>query len=93
MNVKKILFWAAAAMVAVPVARIVWLKRQDGADSDARRGAKFDGKSPYREIVADTLSQHEGEESPMVKAFEEALEQETHLEKQLAQDIGLRSPA
>ena len=93
MNVKKILFWAAAAVVAVPVARMVWLKRQEGVDSDARRGAKMDGRSPYREIVADTLSQHKGEESPMLKAFEEALEQETHLEKQLAQEIGLRSPA
>lgn len=93
MDVKKILFWAAAAAAAVPVARVVWLKRKDGADTDARRGASVDGKSPYREIVADTLQDHKGEQSPMVKAFEEALEQETHTEKQLAEEIGLRSPA
>ncbi|BDI30841.1 hypothetical protein CCAX7_28920 [Capsulimonas corticalis] len=90
MNVKKILFWAAAVAVAVPVARVVWLRRQESSDTDARRSAKFDGKSPYREIVADTLHEHKGEESPMVRAFEEALEQETHAERQLAQDIGLR---
>ena len=37
-----------------------------------------DTPSPYVPVIADVLHEHEGEDTPMVHAFEAALEHATH---------------
>ena len=47
--------------------------------------------SPYIPVVEKVLHQHEGEDLPMVHAFEAALEEERRHEEQLAQDAGVHA--
>ena len=47
--------------------------------------------SPVAPVVEDVLKKHQGEDSPIVHAFEEALEEERRHEEQLAHDAGVRA--
>jgi hypothetical protein len=49
-----------------------------------------DAVSPYRPVIEEVLHQHQGEDSPMVHAFEAALEEERHHEEQLAHETGVQ---
>ena len=61
----------------------------------ARRRERWDGergeatRSPYSSMIAEKLEEHNGADRPILRAFEEALEHEAILERQLAQDVGL----
>ncbi|MBV9848139.1 MAG: hypothetical protein JO250_00485 [Armatimonadetes bacterium] len=57
----------------------------------AESTAPLPGASPVAPVVEDVLKKHQGEDSPMVHAFEEALEEERRYEEQLAHDAGVRA--
>ena len=85
-------FVAAAALVsAVIIARRIAMRAKDNAqDQDRRAREGMEETSPCRSIVEETLMRHEGEDSAMRHAFEEALEEEHRYEKALARETGLR---
>jgi hypothetical protein len=51
---------------------------------------RADTGSPYTPLIAEVLHQHQGEGTPLVQAFEAALEEERHYEEQLAREVGVR---
>lgn len=67
MKTQKLLLLLAVAAVALLV-----FKKQDGAQ--ATGGSAESDHSPVVQVVEETLHQHEGEDNPIVHAFEEALE-------------------
>lgn len=47
--------------------------------------------STVKPVVEKVLHQHQGEDTPMVHAFEAALEEERQHEEQLAKDVGVHA--
>ena len=47
--------------------------------------------SPHVPVVENVLHQHQGEDTPMVHAFEQALEEERRHEENLASDGGVHA--
>ena len=89
MNVFKGIMMGAVATAVVVLARREMrsrTRRDAEADVRSRRGES----SPYRGVVEETLKQQTGSDTPMVRAFEQALEEEHRLERQLARETGLR---
>lgn len=87
MKYQNILITLAVAAIAIPLLKSLydWAQTPSGAQST-------NGASPkVKKMVEQTLHQHEGEDSPFVQAFEEALEEETHHEQALAHSAGLRA--
>ena len=72
-------------LVAGTAVALVAKKVMDGRMS-AAEGASGDAVR----VVQNVLHEHAGEDKPFVHAFEEALEQETRAEAQLAEEAGLR---
>lgn len=67
-------------------------KRTQTRDRHSRESAKTFKRSPLSSIIAGTLKEHEDDdESTMIDAFEEALEVEARMERQLARETGLRA--
>ena len=65
-------------LLAVAVAAYLLLKKKDETSAAAS------APSPVVQVVAETLHQHEGEDTPIVHAFEEALEQKAKQEETTA---------
>ncbi len=59
-------------LLAVAAAALLVFKKQDGPQ--ATGGSGEPNNSPVAQVVEETLHQHEGEDNPIVHAFEEALE-------------------
>ena len=70
MNVRNVMTFAAIMAALLLLAQAL---RQQNAQVTGTRSVNAPG-SPIPSMVADTLHQHEGEESTFVHAFEEALE-------------------
>ena len=59
-------------LLAVTAAALLVFKKQ--SDSQTVGGSADAENSPVAKVVEETLHQHEGEDNPIVHAFEEALE-------------------
>lgn len=81
---------AVAAVAAAGVA-LALSRRRAFWDRQMRESAKTFDRSPYSDMIADQLKEHEGEDTPLRHAFEDALEIETRLEQQLARETGLKN--
>jgi hypothetical protein len=57
---------------------------------EAAKAQGRDAPPPARSIVVEQLKEHRQDETPFVRAFETALEREGMLEKQFAQENGLK---
>jgi len=58
-----------------------------------RRGEPFDvghALPHFSGVIAEVLHEHEGEESPIPHAFEDAFQEEEELERQLARETDVR---
>ena len=85
---------AGVALVTASVTAaviVVFNRRQAEWDRQVRDSSKSMPKSPYSGLIAEKLVEYSGEASPIVHAFEEALEVETRLERQLARETGLEA--
>ena len=76
-------------IVAVGAAGVLLARRYVQSTPDT--GAAGPAHSALAPVVETVLHQHEGEDSPMVHAFEQALEEERRHEEQLAHDVGVRA--
>jgi len=90
MKLLKIVVGMTVACLAGLAVKLVWDIRRAEWDKQIRESSKVFERSPYAEVVAETLREHQGEDTPLVHAFEEALETESRMERQLAHDTGLR---
>ena len=76
------------ALVTVGVAGALIVRRLNENALAPALASPAPASSPYVPVVEKALHQHEGEVSPMVHAFETALEEERRHEKQLAHEVG-----
>ena len=81
----------AILVTAAAVGGIVVIlnRRRLEQDKQTRDISKSKDLSPYSGMIAEKLGEFDGEDTPILHAFEEALEQESHHERQLARDVGL----
>ena len=73
MKLQTVLFWAAVAGAAY-----LLLKKPEAAPSGATGRSLNPDDAPVLHVVEETLHKHEGEDNPIVHAFEEALEHKHH---------------
>jgi len=81
--------FVTATLTAVAI--VLLKRRQAEWDRQMRDSSKSMPKSQYAGLIAEKLVEHEGETSPILNAFEQALEVETRLEQQLARETGLQA--
>jgi hypothetical protein len=69
MNYKNMLIVIGAVAVVVPLVKMIYDRVQTVKD-----GSSTDGTNPkVKKLVSETLKQHEGEDSPFVHAFAQAV--------------------
>ena len=78
-------------LLAIGAAGALIVRLLSQSASRARASFSHARSSPYVPVVENVLHQHEGEDSPMVHAFEVALEEERRHEEQLAHDVGVHA--
>jgi len=90
---KSVSIIAVTALALATVASVVLIVNRRRADWDRqmRDSSKSRIRSPYSSLITEKLVEHDGEESPILHAFEEALEVEMRLEQQLAKETGLQA--
>lgn len=89
MNVfKGIVLGIVATAAVVLVRREMRSRTRRDAEADIRSRRRE--SSPYRGVVEETLKQQTGSDTPMFRAFEQALEEEHRLERQFARETGLK---
>jgi len=81
----------ALAFAAVASMVVILNRRRAEWDRQMRESSKSMPRSPYSNLIAKKLGEHNGQTSPILHAFEEALEAETRLEQQLARETGLQA--
>lgn len=79
------------ALLAVGAAGALLVRRYTASTHSSGADLAGNPLSPLTPVVETVLHQHEGEDSPMVHAFEQALEEERRHEEQLAQEVGVRA--
>ena len=79
------------SLLAVGAAGALIVRRLSETSASGPSPSAAPAQSPYVPVVENVLHQHEGEDLPMVHAFEEALEEERRHEEQLAHDVGVHA--
>ena len=79
------------SLLAIGVAGALIVRRLNENAAASATASSAPAVSPYVPVVEKVLHQHEGEDSPMVHAFEAALEEERRHEEQLAHDTGVHA--
>lgn len=91
MNARTAVIVLAGAGLAVLFIAALRKQAEDGSAVAPHEVNSRHGHARVANVVEKTLQQHEGEDTPFVQAFEQALEEETRHESDLAKSAGLRA--